>query len=87
MWQDCYVVGGLNGRPDAAAASTHINSCEPTPVWEVLSLEIGGDVVRTVSATRHLLKSRISAGRWHFSVDEELGRDLAQEILSLLDDA
>jgi hypothetical protein len=82
VWQDCYIVGGLSGSLDLAASSSHIINRGPSPIWEVLSLDVGGCVVRIVSTARHLLKPRLSQGRWYFSIDEDVGRDVYREILS-----
>lgn len=87
VWQDCYVVGGLSGSRDLAASSSHIITRGPSPVWEVLSLDVGGYVLRMVSNARHLLKPRLSQGRWYFSIDEDVGREAYREIFSSLSSA
>lgn len=81
-WQDCYVIGGLNAPVDETTARAHITGSAPTPAWEVLCLEVHGAVFRVVSSQRHLLNIRMSEGKWYFSVDEDLGKELAEEIIA-----
>ena len=72
VWQDCYIIGGLEKPVDMVGATQWIQNTAPAPFLEVLCVKVGQSKFRFVAKRRHVVRIRKEGDEWFPDVDEEL---------------
>jgi hypothetical protein len=87
VWQDCYSIGGLKGPINMSAVKRRIHDTAPTPMIEVLCVQIENSRFRIVSDQRHLISIRREENRWFATIDDTVASDIANSMAEGLDAA